>query len=87
MEETQKITETNYKDKYIEKLEEQNKILLESIQRKDKLNIYLIAFIVFLQCLVFSLGVYGYFYSPYLSYNDNSTTVSNNNLNNSDINE
>ena len=74
-----------------EKLEEQNKTLLDAIHKKDKIHAILISLIVTLQCILFGLGIYSYFWSPYLDYNynsitgDNNTSLMNNNLEEDEI--
>lgn len=86
MKETQKITEINYKDKYIEKLEEQNKMLLEVLQKKDKMYAIVECILTGLLCIVMLGFSISYFWSPY-DYQDDSTTISGDNnqsiLNNS----
>ena len=84
MEETQKIMETNYKDKYIKKLEEQNKMLLELIQKL----IFSIISIVLLFCLLIGFISYQYFNDDFYNTSitgDSNSTISSSELNDSDL--
>lgn len=87
------MEETNYKDKYIEKLERENKVLLEILLKKDKIHAIVECVSVGLLCIVMSLTCCFYFTTNYgygeatTISGDNNSNITDTQLESSDINK